>query len=52
MSGRVELEARHDEPGDTVVPEVVDEVLDPRVVGIASGRCAKAPTHVVGEQGP
>ena len=45
----------HDEAGDSAaVPvrrgQVVDEVLNPGVVGIADGRPTVAPAHVVGQQ--
>ena len=44
----------HDEAGDAAAAavgrrEVVDEVLDPGVVGVADGRRAVAPAHVVAQ---
>jgi hypothetical protein len=45
----------HDEAGHAAAAavgrrEVVDEVLDPGVVGVADGRRAVAPAHVVGQE--
>lgn len=38
---------RHDEPGDTVGGEVMDEVLDPGVVGVADRRRAVLPADIL-----